>query len=39
METQEMMELLLGRTNASMKKHMQEMTATIDANQAEIKAD
>jgi septation ring formation regulator EzrA len=39
METQQMMELLLARMNASMKEHMQEMTARIDANQAKMKAD
>jgi hypothetical protein len=35
METQQMMELLLARMNASMKEHMQEMTARMDANQAD----
>jgi uncharacterized protein with von Willebrand factor type A (vWA) domain len=39
METQQMMELLLARMNASMKEHMQEMTPRMNANQAEMKAD
>jgi hypothetical protein len=39
METQQMMELLLVRMNASMKEHKQEMTARMDANQADRKAD
>jgi hypothetical protein len=34
-----MMVILLARINASMKEHMQEMTARMDANQAEMKAD
>jgi hypothetical protein len=33
METQQMMEVMLARMNASMKEHMQEMTARMDANQ------
>jgi hypothetical protein len=39
METQQMMELLLARMNSSMKEHMQEMMARMNANQAEMKAD
>jgi hypothetical protein len=34
-----MMKLLLARMNASMKEHMQEMTARMDTNKAEMKAD
>jgi hypothetical protein len=34
-----MMELLLARFNASMKEHMKEMTARMDANQVKMKAD
>jgi hypothetical protein len=33
METQQMMELLLATVNASMKKHMQEMTTRMDVRQ------
>jgi hypothetical protein len=39
MEAQQMMEVLLARMNASMKEHMQEIAARMDANQAEMKAD
>jgi hypothetical protein len=34
-----MMGLLLARMNASMKEHLQEMTARMDASQADKKAD
>jgi roadblock/LC7 domain-containing protein len=33
METQQMMELLLARMNASINEHMQEMAARMEANQ------
>jgi hypothetical protein len=39
METQQVMEFLLARINASMKEHMQEMKARMVDNQAEMKAD
>jgi hypothetical protein len=39
METQQMMELLLARMNSSVKEHMQEMTARMDTNQANLEAD
>jgi thiaminase len=39
MVTQQMMELLLARFNSIMKEHMQEITARMNANIAEMKAD
>jgi hypothetical protein len=39
MEAQQMMELLLVRMNASIKEHMQEMTARMEINQAKLEAD
>jgi hypothetical protein len=38
METQQMMELLLARMNASMKEQMQEMAADRKADQARMEA-
>jgi hypothetical protein len=38
METQQIMEFLPARMNASMKEHMQEMTARIDASHKKMMA-
>jgi hypothetical protein len=39
METQEMMELLLARMDASIKEHMQEIMARMETNQAKLMAE
>jgi hypothetical protein len=39
METQQMIELLLARMDASIKQHVQEMTARMETNQAKWNAD
>jgi hypothetical protein len=39
METQQMMELLLARMNASIKEYIQEMTARTEINQTKLEAD